>query len=81
VAGQSSRWPEMRQTTANIAYIRMHGPDKLFASTYSRGQLAEWASYITTLPDHVKCVYVYFNNDFHGYALDNAKELRTLLLQ
>lgn len=79
VAGQSSRWPEVRHITADIAYIRMHGPEKLFASSYSGEQLAEWASYIAGLPKHVKRAYVYFNNDFHGYALENGKELRRLL--
>lgn len=79
VAGQSSRWPQMRHVTADIAYIRMHGPEKLFASSYSDGQLREWAAYIDGLPHHIKRVYVYFNNDFHGYALQNAQRLQSLL--
>jgi uncharacterized protein YecE (DUF72 family) len=79
VAGQSSRWPEMRHVTADIAYIRMHGPEKLFASSYSTEQLEEWATYIRTLPKTVKRVYVYFNNDFYGYALENGKELTRML--
>jgi uncharacterized protein YecE (DUF72 family) len=79
VAGQSSRWPEMRRITADIAYIRMHGPEKLFASSYSPTQLQELATYITKLPQHVGRIYVYFNNDFHGYALDNARDLAAML--
>ncbi len=79
VAGQSSRYPEVRYVTADFAYIRMHGPEKLFASKYSVEQLEEWANYIRSISSNVKCVYVYFNNDFHGYALENAKELATLL--
>lgn len=79
VTGQSSRWPEMRRITANIAYIRMHGPEKLFASSYSNAQLEELAAYIRKLPKKVERVYVYFNNDFHGYAIKNAKVLRKLL--
>ena len=79
VAGQSSRWPEIRHITADIAYIRMHGPEKLFASSYTSEQLAELASYIGSLPKQVKKVYVYFNNDLHGYALQNAEELMRIL--
>ena len=79
VAGQSSRWPEIRHITADVAYIRMHGPAKLFASSYSDQQLQEWAQYITQLPAQVKRVYVYFNNDFHGYALETAQKLQKLL--
>jgi len=79
VAGQSSRYPMAREVTADIAYIRMHGPEKLFDSSYTTTQLHEWADYIHKISPSVKRVYVYFNNDFHGYALDNAKELQHLL--
>jgi uncharacterized protein YecE (DUF72 family) len=79
VAGQSSRWPQIRQITANVAYIRMHGPEKLFSSSYSSEQLNEWVTYIDSMPKYIKRVYVYFNNDFHGYAIDNAKEIYSLV--
>jgi uncharacterized protein YecE (DUF72 family) len=75
VAAQSSRYPGERQVTADFAYIRMHGPEKLFSSKYTTAQLREWALYIKEIYSQVRCVYVYFNNDFHGYALENAKEL------
>jgi len=78
VAGQSSRWPGVRQVTTDFAYIRMHGPEKLFASPYTTEQLAELADYIRSIPK-MRRVYVYFNNDFHGYALENAQELQKLL--
>jgi uncharacterized protein YecE (DUF72 family) len=79
VAGQSSRYPEVRHVTADIAYIRMHGPEKLFASKYTTEQLQEWADYIKSISPKVKRVYAYFNNDYYGYALDNAQELAALL--
>lgn len=79
VAGQSSRYPEVRHVTADFAYIRMHGPEKLFASKYTSEQLTDWADYIRSISPQVKHVYVYFNNDFHGYALENAKELAKIL--
>ena len=79
VAGQSSRYPEMRRVTADIAYIRMHGPEKLFASKYSREQLIEWATYINKISTTLKKIYVYFNNDFYGYAITNAKKLIELV--
>ena len=79
VAGQSSRYPLAREVTADVAYIRMHGPDKLFASKYTPEQLAEWADYIKQISGQVKRIYVYFNNDFYGYAIENAKELTGFL--
>jgi len=79
VAANSSRYPGVREVTANIAYIRMHGPTKLFASSYSEEQLQELATYIKSILASVQKVYVYFNNDFHGYAINNAKTLQNLL--
>jgi uncharacterized protein YecE (DUF72 family) len=79
VAAQSSRYPGARQVTADIGYVRLHGPEKLFASKYSTEQLEEWAAYLRTVAKKTKRIYIYFNNDFHGYALENAKELALLL--
>lgn len=79
VAANSSRYPGVREVTASIAYIRMHGPTKLFASSYSEEQLQELATYIKSILANVEKVYVYFNNDFHGYAINNARTLQNLL--
>lgn len=78
VAADSSRYPGVRQVTADVAYIRMHGPTKLFASSYSDEQLKELASYIKSISS-VRRIYVYFNNDFHCYAINNAQTLQKLL--
>ena len=79
VAAQSSRYPGVQKVTADTCYIRMHGPEKLFASSYSDEQLEEWAVFIRKSAKKVKRVYVYFNNDFYGYAIDNAKTLQEML--
>lgn len=79
VAAQSSQYPLVRELTADIAYIRMHGPGKLFASSYSTAELKEWASYIRSVQPKTKRIYVYFNNDFFGYAIKNAKKLMAIL--
>ena len=79
IAGQSSRYPLVRHITADVAYIRMHGPEKLFASKYTEAQLNEWAEYIKTITTEVRRVYVYFNNDFYGYAIENALYLKKVL--
>ncbi len=79
VAADSSRYPGARVITSDFGYIRLHGPEKLFASKYTKDGLKEWAEYIGVISRKVKRVYVYFNNDFHGYALENAKELMQML--
>ncbi len=79
VVAQSSRYPGAREVTADFAYIRLHGPKELFASKYTTKQLEDWAAYIERVSGEVDRIYIYFNNDFHGYALDNARELAEML--
>ena len=79
VVANSSRYPGARELTANVAYIRMHGPTKLFASSYSDEQLEELAGYIQSISSVVERIYVYFNNDFHSYAIKNAQTLQQMI--
>ncbi len=65
--------------TADFAYIRFHGSDALYSSNYSDEELADWAKKITQMADTLKTVYIYFNNDIEGFALNNARTLRTYL--
>ena len=67
--------------TSQIAYFRFHGPDQPYASKYSDDQLKSWAESIQRLTEEgrVKQVYCYFNNDLHGYAIEDAKALEGYL--
>ncbi len=65
--------------TAPFVYLRFHGPGRLFASEYSREELEGWAKKIRTWLTRGMAVYAYFNNDYHGYALENAKLLGDLV--
>ncbi len=67
------------EATTQVAYLRFHGSDTLYAGRYSDGQLAAWAERLCALPDHVHDIYAYFNNDAFGYAIENADTLRGLL--
>lgn len=78
VINDSSRFPAAEVVTGNFAYIRFHGPTKLYASLYDIDALKVWAGKIKTwLEQHD--VYVYFNNDYGGRALQNSVELRDLI--
>ena len=64
--------------TADIVYIRRHGPGNLYGSNYPNTYLKRQSSRIITYPQSVKNVFVYFNNDALGYALQNARKLKEL---
>jgi uncharacterized protein YecE (DUF72 family) len=67
------------ELTAPFVYLRFHGPQELFGSEYSREQLGQWAGRIREWLAGGRSVYAYFNNDFRGYAISNARLLTSLL--
>lgn len=79
VIAHSSRYPcPPPQATASFVYLRFHGPKELFASRYSEAELAEWAKHIRAWRREGRSVYAYFNNDWYGYAIENAEMLARL---
>jgi len=67
------------EITADITYIRLHGPGGKYQCTYSEDALSEWAARIHGWRDELKAVYVYFDNDDSGYAAFDALRLRELI--
>lgn len=67
------RFPSARVVTADFVYIRFHGREQLYRSRYTPAQLAVWAR---SLVRWKKPAFVYFNNDFQGHAIANARTLR-----
>jgi uncharacterized protein YecE (DUF72 family) len=67
-----------RITTAPFTYIRMHRGQEP-AGGFTRDELKSWAARIRGLAATGKQVYVYFNNDWEGFALRDALTLERLL--
>lgn len=65
--------------TAPFGYMRFHGTKEQYASNYSEKLLKEWAARLRKLAHGAEAMYVYFNNDAHGHAVQNARRLRELL--
>jgi uncharacterized protein YecE (DUF72 family) len=65
--------------TSDFDYIRFHGSEGLYSSSYSDEELTQWARRITRLGQSVKASYIYFNNDAEAFAVKNATTLRNLL--
>lgn len=78
ISDTAGRYPYQEVVTADFVYLRLHGSRKLYASEYTEAELARWAAKLRAwdLP-----AYVYFDNDFHGYAVRNALRLRELLFE
>jgi uncharacterized protein YecE (DUF72 family) len=66
-------------TTADFAYVRFHGSEGLYSSRYTDKEMSDWAKKIKRLAKKLEAVYIYFNNDMSGYALENAVMIREYL--
>lgn len=73
------RWPDAEVATADFQYLRMHGDKRLYSSKYSEETLAKWAEEIAKWSGEGRDVFVYFNNDARGYAVEDARRLRELV--
>lgn len=65
--------------TADFVYMRRHGRDGSYATSYTKELLKDEAKKIRSYIRQKKDVFFYFNNDAFGYAPKNATELRNLL--
>ncbi|PJE69182.1 DUF72 domain-containing protein [Candidatus Shapirobacteria bacterium CG10_big_fil_rev_8_21_14_0_10_38_14] len=74
-------WPITEEATADFVYLRFHGRTRLYSSCYTERELGTWAEKIKSWQKQGLDVYVYFNNDALGYAVENAKTLKKLCLE
>jgi uncharacterized protein YecE (DUF72 family) len=75
VADTAGKWPLLKHTTSDFAYVRLHGDTELYASGYSPASLDEWAQLIRRWADEGKDVHVYFDNDMKVRAPFDAISL------
>jgi uncharacterized protein YecE (DUF72 family) len=68
---------QTHELTAPWAFVRFHRGSRGRRGNYSETELHEWARRIRSWP--VERAYVYFNNDWEGFAVRNAERLRKLL--
>jgi len=70
--------PKAEILTADFVYIRMHGSKVLFSSKYTKKELKDLAKKIKRWSKN-KDIFVYFNNDAYGHAIENARTFKGFL--
>jgi uncharacterized protein YecE (DUF72 family) len=63
---------ELIQTSDEI-YLRFHGTKRWYRHDYTSEELQVWAARVRDC--NPKRVWAYFNNDYDGFAIGNAREL------
>jgi uncharacterized protein YecE (DUF72 family) len=74
--------PEVH-VTADFAYFRWHGRGERpwYNYRYTTDELTPWIPKVLEVKDRVKEVYGYFNNHYHGYAVENCVDVLEMLGQ
>lgn len=67
------------EITADLVYVRLHGPNGPYQGSYSKDTLSDWATSFSNWSAQGHTVYCYFDNDQNGYAAQNALTLQSLL--
>ena len=68
------------KTTCGYSYIRMHSGGEDTEGDYTDEHLRQWSDRIAQMMSGGD-VYVYFNNDYKGFAVKNALKLREMLAE
>ena len=76
ISDTAGRYPYHEALTSDFIYIRLHGSKRLYASCYSDEELTAWSRRIRAWE---RDTFIYFDNDFMGYAPMNALRLMELL--
>jgi uncharacterized protein YecE (DUF72 family) len=71
---------QAHELTADFTFVRFHGGTRGWNGNYSHGELDEWAQRLERWSGEVD-VFAYFNNDWEGYAIENALYLKERLGQ
>jgi uncharacterized protein YecE (DUF72 family) len=71
---------QTHELTADFTFVRFHGGTRGWNGNYAHGELDEWAERLERWSDEVD-VFAYFNNDWEGYAIENALYLKERLGQ
>jgi uncharacterized protein YecE (DUF72 family) len=79
VIGDDPKRPfQSHELTTDWTFVRFHRGRRGRNGNYSRTELEEWKRRIAAWRSEVD-VYAYFNNDWEGYAVENARWLRAHL--
>jgi uncharacterized protein YecE (DUF72 family) len=81
VVGDHPRWAfQARELTTDWTLVRLHHGHRGRRGNYSQTELDEWARQIAQWRRRAEA-FIYFNNDWEGFAVENARSLKRRLRQ
>jgi uncharacterized protein YecE (DUF72 family) len=69
--------PDVFEDSTSKIYLRFHGKEDWYRYNYSNEELDIWKNKI--VKSSAKLCYIYFNNDYNAYAVENGIKMKGLL--
>jgi len=79
IAESGGRFPYKEMITARDIYVRFHGPNGRYDTIYEEEALRYFADIFSAWLKEGHELWIFFNNCFYGYAIQNALRLGELL--
>jgi len=79
ISHSGNHFPYAEVVTSENIYFRFHGPGSLYNTKYDDATLKHYARMFAKWLQQGHNVWIFFNNDWFGYGIDNALTLRKFL--
>lgn len=79
ISHSGDHFPYAEVITSKNIYFRFHGPGSLYNTKYDDAVMEKYASLFKKWLDKKHDLWIFFNNTWFGYGIDNALSLRTFL--
>lgn len=79
IADAGNRFTTPHLVTSRDIYVRFHGPDGRFSTSYPKTTLRRYAGLCREWASSGYAVWIFFNNDIGGHAPRNALALKELI--
>jgi len=76
-----NHFPYAEVVTSKNIYFRFHGPGTLYNTKYHGATMKKYSRLFKGLLDQGHDVWIFFNNDWFGYAIENGLALRRFVEQ
>lgn len=75
--------PPVMELTADFSYFRWHGRGKRpwYDYRYNKAELQPWIPKVKSASNQANVIYGFFNNHYHGYAVENCLQVLDMLGQ
>ena len=79
ISHSGNHFPYAEVVTAKNIYFRFHGPGSLYNTKYDDSALEKYAEIFRKWLSDGHELWIFFNNNWFGYGIDNALTLRIFL--